>query len=128
MGKLKGLKISDKVFGRKVGASTLPEVLIAMIIIMSVFTIAITIYSRITVSGVSVTNTQVQGIMTQMIFTAVETNNWKEENVTLDSIYYQKTLSPYKDFKDLFIFQVTAKQEQKIIGSMRQILKRESVE
>jgi competence protein ComGF len=118
----------NKAVRKKISASTLPEVLIAMIIIMAVFTVAITIYSRITFSGVSVTDTQAHGVMNQMVINGIEENKWEEQTLVLDSIHYQKSISPYKDFKDLFIFQVTAKREQKTIGTIRQIVKKVAIE
>ena len=109
-------------FQKKLPASTLPEVLISMVIIMAVFTVAIVIYSRITASGFSLTAGQVQGEMESIIREIEEKKQLTEETITIDSIKYHKTAEPYEGFPDLVVIRVEAEQNGKVVGELRKVV------
>lgn len=113
----------NKQLQRKLSASTLPEVLISMIVIMTVFTVAITIYVRITSSGVSLTNKQIDGEMNRIISQSIQESDWKEENIIQDSIEYRKAVFPYIDYQNLFVMQVTAFRNEEALGKMRRVVR-----
>lgn len=107
---------------KKVNASTLMEVLIAMVIIMIVFSIAIAIYGRISNSGVSVNQAKAGEAIEAMIRQTVSNRNYKDEEFDRDGIHYTKTLNAYKEQDDLLQITISAEQNGKILAVHKQVI------
>lgn len=83
-----------KLINKKLEASTLIEVLIAMVIIMVVFGIAIQVFSNILHTGVSYKKLQVQNQL-QLLSEQVKQKGYlAEETVKIDSVNYQLSTEP----------------------------------
>ncbi len=83
-----------KLIHKKLKASTLIEVLIAMVIIMVVFAIAMQVFGNVLRTGVSYKKLQAQSQM-QLLSEEVKKNGYLEEaEVTIDSINYQLSIAP----------------------------------
>ncbi|RYE25511.1 MAG: hypothetical protein EOP51_03835 [Sphingobacteriales bacterium] len=77
-----------KIVQRKLDASSLIEVLVAMVIIMVVFTIAMSVFSNLMYTGVSITKIKVQ-YQLQLLTNKVKIDGYvKSEHEIIDSIDY----------------------------------------
>lgn len=105
----------------KIPASTLPEVLVSLLIIMAVFTIAITISGRLFSSGISITKEQARSGMDSIISGAIRAGDLEEEIIRADSISYYKKVDPYPGYPGLVIIEIEAVQNDVKVGTMRKI-------
>lgn len=108
----------------KVKASTLLEVIIAMVVIMIVFVIATGIYTNIIKSSPSIKQQQGRALALAIIQQSKLEHDWVEKSILVDSIILQKGVVPYLDYPDLLLITVTAKERGKEIGRVKQIVKR----
>ncbi len=104
----------------KVDGETMPEVLISMVIILAVFTMSLTIYTRVTFGGLSLTDSQVQGEMESIIYNAAKGKGIK--TLSIDSITYTTSMADYGDSSGLFVIDIQAEQNERIVGKMRRII------
>lgn len=86
---------------KKIKAATLIESLIAMVIVMLCFGIAITVYVNVISSG-----NQAQKLRSRLLLKkiAVETKQSRvflDEKITLDEVVVQKKITPYNGMKNL---------------------------
>lgn len=49
--------------------------------------------------------------------------NWKDEVVTIDSMTFQKNVTPYLSYPDLRLLQVVAIEQGKEIGVVKRVVK-----
>lgn len=110
---------------RKLKASTLLEVIVAMVVILIVFVLATGIYANVMRSSPSIKQQRVKALMAEMIAKSMAEENWKDEEVVADSISFQKTVLPYQNYADLFLLQVLAVENGKEIGKVQRIVKAE---
>jgi len=113
---------------RKLEASTLVEVLIAMVIIMAVFVSGMAIFVNVTQSGVSISRLKAQERMSKMMEESVSNADWHDQVVTEDSIFYQKSVVAYPAYPDLLLIEIKAKQNDTDLGEFRQVVKKEEDE
>jgi len=112
MAKLKG----------KLKASTLLEVIVAMVVILIVFVLATGIYANVVRSSPSVKQQRVKAMISGVIDHSIATGDWKDEVIMVDSISLQKTAVPYQTYPDLLLLQVLAVEGGKEIGKMKRIV------
>ncbi|WP_146198828.1 hypothetical protein [Pararcticibacter amylolyticus] len=110
---------------KKIEASTLVEVLIAMVIIVAVFGVAIGIYTNVTQSGYSVSTTQSQQQMRKIADESILNHDWEDQELMEDSIIYRKTVSAWPGYQDLVLIEVQALQNEKVLGKLRQVARKE---
>lgn len=113
-----------KLISNKVNASTLLEVIVAMVIIMVVFVIATGIYTNVIKSSPSIKQQQARALAAGIIQQSKIDHDWTESQVQVDSITLQKEVLPYEGYVDLILIKVTAKEQGKEIGVVKQIVKR----
>nr|WP_068893381.1 prepilin-type N-terminal cleavage/methylation domain-containing protein [Pedobacter panaciterrae] len=113
-----------KLIANKVKASTLLEVIVAMVIIMIVFVIATGIYTNVIKSSPSIKQQQARALASGIIQQSTLDRDWTESSVQVDSITLQKEVLPYEGYADLILIRVTAKEQGKEIGIAKQIVKR----
>lgn len=107
----------------KIKAATLLEVIVAMVVIMIVFTLATGIFANIIKSSPSVKQHHVNALLAQVIAESITKQNWKDETITVDSMILQKTVKPYQDYADLLQIQVVATERGQEIAALNQIVK-----
>lgn len=113
-----------KLISNKVNASTLLEVIVAMVVIMIVFIIATGIYTNVIKSSPSVKQQQARALAIGVIQQSKLDHDWTESIAQVDSITLQKEVAPYGEYADLILIKVTAKEHGKEIGVVKQIVKR----
>jgi Tfp pilus assembly protein PilV len=113
---------------KQVQASTLPEVIIAMVIIMIVFTMAIGIYTRITNSSFSGTQQKAQILAGGIIRNSIDQQDWEDSSVLIDSIEFKKTVSAFSLYNDLVEIKVEAFEQGVSKGICRQVVAKEDHE
>jgi len=109
-------------------ASTLLEIIIAMVIILVVYTLAIGVYNNVLNASPSIKKQQVKAMTDAVISQSVYDENWNDEQIINEIITIEKTVGPYHSYPDLVIITVTASQHGKQLGLSRQIVKRNSHE
>ncbi|MCJ0743684.1 type II secretion system protein [Pedobacter montanisoli] len=78
---------------KKLKASTLIEVLIAMVIIVVIFTVAMRVFSNVLNTGISFKKIQVQNQLEQLAQEVKQQGYLKENELLLDSISYRFRLT-----------------------------------
>lgn len=117
-----------KLISGKLPASTLIEVLISMVIIMAVFVVGIAVFARVTQSGFSMSRTEAQQQMHKIIQESIANNDWEEQQVIQDSILYVKSVNEYSGYPDLLVIEVNAMQQERNIGTLRQLVRKSNHE
>lgn len=108
----------------RVKASTLLEVIVAMVIILIVFTLAIGIYNNVLSSGNSARKTQMNALMAHLMIKSINEQNWNDQEILQDRITFRKTVLPYEKYTDLVLITITAFEHDRQIGQSRQIVKK----
>ncbi|WP_158800288.1 hypothetical protein [Pedobacter sp. L105] len=107
-----------------VKASTLLEVIIAMVIILVVFSLAIGIYNNVLGSSTAAKTIRVNAMTDHLIRQSINENNWNDLDTLQDSINLKKTVVPYEKDTSLLQITITAFQQDKQIGQSRRIIKK----
>lgn len=97
-----------KLIRRQVKASTLIEVIVAMVIILVIFTLSLRIYNNVLISSPSVKKKQADALIAELIRQSVEEKNWKDEEITRDSLRFKKVVVDDEKYADLVTVTVTA--------------------
>jgi len=105
-------------------ASTLLEVIVAMVIIMIVFVLASGIFAKVIGSSPSVKQQQVRALCSGIIQESLAQRNWTDEAIEIDSVVFQKTVLPYGNDPDLLQISVSAIEYGKEIGKSRQVVRK----
>lgn len=108
----------------RVKASTLLEVIIAMVIILVVFSLSMGIYTHVISSTPSVKQQQVKIAAGSFIQQSINAHNWSDEQLTQDSIEMVKTVLPYEKYTDLLQITVTVYEQEKPIHQSRRIVRK----
>ncbi len=109
MGKLKG---------KKLAGSTLIEVLIAMVIIMVVFSIAMGLFTNVLSGGVSYPKVRAINQMELLKNEVIQNKNVEQDHVIIDSVDYTFT-SKNSGLSGIAILEIKAAQRGKLLGSLR---------
>lgn len=83
----------------KVKSSTLIEVIIAMVIILVMFGLAMGIYTNVLRTTPAVKAERVKGMTVGMLQQSVTDANWKDTDSLIDSFFLQKKVLSYKAFR-----------------------------
>lgn len=111
-----------KVIDLQVRASTLIEVVIAMVIILIVFVLGTSIFSGVLRSSPNLKEAYVSSIADSIINNTVE--NKEEENVTVgDSLVFKKEITRVAGYSSLFKISVQVTEGKKEIGHFSRIEK-----
>ncbi|MNV84118.1 hypothetical protein D3C71_1779740 [compost metagenome] len=108
----------------KVRASTLLEVIVAMVIILIVFVMATGIFTNVIGSAPSVRQLQIRSIGSAIIQESLYQRNWNNETIQVDSIIFQKTVAPYQDSPNLLQINVVALERGKELGKLSHLVKK----
>lgn len=114
-----------KLINKKLAASTLIEVLIAMVIIMVIFSIAIQVFSNVLNTGVSYKKLQVQNQL-QLLSEQVRQKGYvEEESLKIDSVNYQLSTEP-SDVAGITKLEIKAKLNGTNLGSIKCLFKEQA--
>lgn len=111
-----------------VKASTLLEVIVAMVIILIVFAVAINIFTKVVSTSPSVKQQQIRCLSAAIIEQSLYEHNWTDESVEIDSIVFQKTVVPYRNDSQVLEIVVIASERGKELGRSRQIIRKGRVD
>ena len=92
----------------KVAASTILEVLIAMVMIMVVFTIAMMIYANVMKASLSVKKIQAAAILNEAMQAVEKNKNPSSDSFTAGDLKIDQTVKPYSNEKNLLEIDLTA--------------------
>lgn len=109
----------------KLKASTLLEVIVAMVVILIVFMLATGIYTNVTGSSPSIKQQRVKALITGLLEKSINDGNWQDEQVVVDSLVLQKTVTPYHGYGDLVLMNIRVMERGKEIERIKQIVKLE---
>lgn len=107
----------------KLKASTLLEVIVAMVVILIVFVLATGIYANVMRVSPSVKQQHIKALVTGLMEKSIIEGNWKDEVVEVDSLFLQKTVVPYQAYTDLLLMEVLVVEQGKEIGKVKRIVK-----
>jgi hypothetical protein len=113
-----------KLIQKKLPASTLPEVIISMVIIMAVFVVAIGIYVKVTQSGLSMSKTWAQQRMKSILMESIKNKDLEDAVLNLDSVEFKKSVTAYAGYADILLITIQANQHGKNVGSLQQLIKK----
>lgn len=107
----------------KVSASTLLEVIVAMVVILIVFVLSTGIYTNVMRSSPSLRQQRIKSLAAGLIQQSIAECNWNDDVVAIDSLHFQKTLSPYQGYTDLKLLQVVVVEQGKEVWTARSVVK-----
>ncbi|MEN0052360.1 MAG: hypothetical protein AAGC65_01760 [Mucilaginibacter sp.] len=104
-------------------ASSLTEVVIAMVIIMLVFGIAMTIYANVIRLSLSVKKMRAQAALEEALSGAINTGKAENHTEQADGYRIEQTVQPYGTAPGLIVIQLTAiDDQQQPIAKLQQVL------
>lgn len=106
--------------GGKLEASTLIEVLIAMVIILVIFSIGITLFNNVLSSGVSLKKIEVQQQLSNLSTSVADKGYIVSDEVILDSITYLFSSTPLEN-KRMELLEIKAVQQGRVIGKVKRL-------
>lgn len=109
----------------KIRASTLLEVIIAMVIILVVFTLAIGVYNNVLRRSPSVKKEQIKALTEQVITQSIKEHKWEDEESIVEDITIKKVVLPYETYTDLVMIIATAFENGEEAGQSRMIVKKD---
>ena len=109
----------------KVNASTILEVVIAMVIIILVFGIAMMIYTNVLRLSLSAKKIKAQAILQEIVLKSEQTKDLSTQSITIDDFRVDQEIKPYLDDTLLNEIHVTAYDgnQQKITELQKVIIK-----
>jgi ABC-type lipoprotein release transport system permease subunit len=111
-----------------VKASTLLETIIAMVIILVMFSLAIGIYNHVLSYSPTVKYEQAKTLCNEEIEHSVNEDDWTDKEQLQDSLVLKKTVINYDPYKDLVLVTVSAFEQDKQIAVVKRIVKKQSHE
>lgn len=105
-------------------ASTLVEVIVAMVVIMVVFVLALGIYTGVVRSSPSFRQQEFRVKTENVLEQSIMERNWEDEVLQSDSVELQKTVEAYEQDTSLLLIKVKAVERGKEIGFSRRIVKK----
>lgn len=116
-----------KLIRKKLKGSTLIEVLIAMVIIVVIFTIAMQVFSNVMQTGVSFRNIKVQNQMMAIAQEVRETGVVPQETLVIDSIAYELKIGA-KGAAGLPQLEISATQAGQKLGELKCLINQQQHE
>lgn len=110
-----------KLKAKKIEASTLVEVLIAMVVIMAVFSVAIGVFSNVLSGGISLKKIQVQAQMEVLIKQFREEGLKEDRMLKIDSVDYELICSE-SDIQGMSRLEIRASERGRSLGSLKCLL------
>ncbi len=107
-----------KLNAKKLAGSTLIEVLIAMVIIMVVFSIAMGLFSNVLRGGVSYRKIQAMNQMELLKNEVLQNKRFERDHVMIDSVDYEFT-SKSSAVSGIAILEIKARDRGKLLGNIR---------
>lgn len=107
-----------KIVNQKIEASTLVEVLIAMVVIMVVFAVATGVFSNVLNSGISLKKLQAQAQMEVLIKTSREEGMTVDKTINIDSVDYQ-LVSRQSEIQGMALLEIKASERGRPLGNMK---------
>ena len=107
-----------QVINRKVEASTLVEVLIAMVVILVVFAVALGVFKNVLSSGISLRKLQAQAQMEVLVKTSRENGLLALKTITIDSINYDLETKS-SEMQGMLMLEVRASERGRPLGNIR---------
>ncbi len=107
----------------KLKASTLLEVIVAMVVILIVFVLSTGIYANVIRSSPLVKQQRIKALMAGLIQQSMDQGNLKEEVVFIDSISFETTVNVYQGYADLLLVSIVAVEQGNEVGKTKRIFK-----
>ena len=110
-------------YSTKVKASTIVEVLIAMVIIVVVFGIAMMIYANVTQSSLSVKKIKAEAVLNEYLQNAEKSTGNTTQSFTIDSLRIEQTIKSYNAEKSLVEIDLVAYDpNQKRVAELHKVI------
>lgn len=107
----------------KAKSSSLLETIVAMVIIMVVFSISIMIYVNITSSTFSLQKIKTDLLLQRLSVTTLEKKTYFDETIEYEIITIDKQIQKYNDIDDILLMTLTAyNKQQDTIAQRKQLL------
>jgi len=91
-----------------VQASTILEVVIAMVLIVLVFSIAMMIFANVTSSSLSVKKIRAQAILHETLLNAEKTRDTVSKSLNVDDFRIEQEIKPYNQMSQVYDIRLTA--------------------
>lgn len=104
-------------------ASTLLEVLVSLVIILTVFTISMVIFTNVVTSGFSLNRQRIYSKMENIITESVSTEDYENKEIAMEGTFYQKTVKAYPDAAELMMIHVQAWENGVSVGSITRLVR-----
>lgn len=113
-----------KLKNHQVKASTLLEVIVAMVIILIVFVFATQIYTNVIRSSPSLKYQHARAAAESVMESSMQEDKWEDEVVQIDSMELDKKVETYKGYQDLYVLKIRVHRNGEELGVFNTILKK----
>jgi hypothetical protein len=118
-----------KIKFRRLRASSLMEAVIAMVIMILVFGIAMMIYINVTRLSLSVRKVRAQAILQDLLYQAAKDRHRDDRVIQVDEFQVEQKVSPFRDLPGLIRIELTAFGENRLqLAQIQQIISNENEE
>lgn len=107
----------------KLKASTLLEVIVAMVIILIVFVLATGIFSNVIRSSPSLKAQKINAVISGVLEKSMQNGDWQDEVIQVDSMQFQKTVTSYQGRHDLLLISLSVIEDGKEIQKREMVIK-----
>jgi hypothetical protein len=108
---------------RKLKGATLMEVLVAIAIIMSVFTISTIVFLNVTGSSYTGDKLKASLLLNEISMETNKSKTFLDEEISKDDIVIKKTFDKYNNHPNLMILTITAfNSSQKLLSERKEII------
>ena len=109
--------------GSKLKASSILEVVIAMVVIVTVFTIAMMIYGNVQRLSLSSKKIKAQAVLHELLLSAEKSSEVSKRSFVIDHIRVEEDISTYNNSTTLHIISLTAyDQNQEQIAELKEVV------
>jgi len=104
-------------------ASTIPEVVVSMVIIIVVFGIAMMIYTNVMRMSLSVKSVRAAAVLQEMMIQIRETDHLTVQTIQLEDFRIEEEVKPFQENTDLSEITLTAYDQNAVkVGNVREII------
>jgi Tfp pilus assembly protein PilV len=92
----------------KIHGSTLIETLIAIVIILTCFSIAMMFFIKLNQSSFTEQHLKAEQLVKEQLYTSLENNNYIDDQFSVEELTVSQTISTYQNYPNILILKVEA--------------------
>jgi hypothetical protein len=113
----------DGISSLKVKASTLIEVVVAMVIMFITFGLGMMIYHNVLKSGINLQNIKADHLSSQIVEETIKARSYFDEEMELQDLLVKKRIGPYQNNSSLLLLEIQVfSKDAKLLAETSQLI------